>query len=78
MKLRTKLLACMAILRNSLAQGNEDIRTTIKASRFDKAKTFDKISTAILHNCEKVITEKEMEKVINTSIILLIILYDRS
>ena len=53
----------MAILRNSLAKGNEDIRSVISASKFDKAKTFDKISTMVLQNCERVISDEQIEKV---------------
>ena len=53
----------MAILRNSLAKGNEDIRSAISASKFDKAKTFDKISTMVLQNCERVISDEQIEEV---------------
>lgn len=62
-KLRTKLLACMAILRNSLAKGNEDIRTAIKDSKFDKAKTFDKVAFTMLLNCKRVIKDEHVDKV---------------
>ena len=53
----------MSILRNSLAKGNEDIRSAISSSKFDKAKTFDKISTMILQSCERNISNEQIEKV---------------
>lgn len=55
----------MTILRNSLAKGNDEIRNAIKASRYDKAKTYDKIVTTIVESCTREISDVEVDKVLN-------------
>lgn len=62
-KTNSKISACMALLRNSLSEGNEKIKSTISEGKFDKSKTYDKIIAMIISNCMKKITDVEMETV---------------
>lgn len=60
-KRRSKLVACMSILRNSLNDGNSNFKEALDNSSFDKSKSFDKLVVSILKNCEKSIKDPEME-----------------
>ncbi len=53
----------MTIVRNSLAKGNEDLKKTIGETKFDRAKTFDKVVTTMIQNCEDTINDKQLEQV---------------
>lgn len=60
----------MAILRNSLANGNNEIKESIKSSVYDKAKTFDKIVATMLSHCEQNINKEQTDNVILVCIYL--------
>ena len=53
----------MVIIRNSLAKGNEGLKTAIDASSYEKSKTFDKLVTSMIDNCQKSISEEEIDYV---------------
>ena len=63
-KYNSKLSACMGVVRNSLAEGNELIKITLSESNFDKNRSFDKIVAMMLGGCMNKITDKQMESVI--------------
>jgi hypothetical protein len=63
-KQNSKLSACLGLVRNSLAEGNDLIKNTISESNFDKSRSFDKIVSMILIGCMAKITDKQMESVI--------------
>ena len=69
-KKRSKLVACMSIVRNSLAEGNSLIKDALDSSSFDRSKSFDKIVLTMLSNCEKSIKDPEMENALNPENIL--------
>jgi hypothetical protein len=69
-KKRSKLVACMSLIRNSLAEGNNDIKQALDNSSFDRSKSFDKIVVTILSNCEKNMKDTEMEKTLSPENIL--------
>jgi hypothetical protein len=60
-KRRSKLVACMSILKNSLNDGNESFKEALDKSAFDRSKSFDKLVVSILKSCETKIKDKEME-----------------
>jgi hypothetical protein len=62
-KYNSKLSACMALARNSLAEENQTIKQVIASSNFDKSKTYDKIVAMMLSNCLGKITDAQMEAV---------------
>lgn len=65
LKKRTKLSACMALLRINLDRGNEKIKSLIVSSKFDKSTTYDFLTTLLIHNCIEKIKETEMEKILD-------------
>ena len=69
-KRRSKLVACMSLVRNSLSEGNEEVKSALAKSSYDKSKSFDKILVTILNNCEKNIKDSEMEKTLTPENIL--------
>lgn len=69
-KKRSKLVACMSLIRNSLAEGNNDIKQVLDNTSFDRNKSFDKVIASILFNCENNIKDAEMEKTLNAENIL--------
>lgn len=62
-KYNSKLSACMALVRNSLAQDNQSVKQTIASSAFDKSKTYDKIVAMMISNCLAKISDAQMEAV---------------
>ena len=63
-KHNSKLSACMGLVRNSLAEGNDLVKKTLSESNFDKNRSFDKIVSMMLSGCIGKITDKQMESVI--------------
>lgn len=63
-KKRSKIVACLSIIRNSLADGNQEVKAAIDNSKFDRSKSFDKIVVTMLNNCENKISDSEMEKIL--------------
>jgi uncharacterized membrane protein len=61
-KKRSKLVSCMGIVRNSLAEGNADLKDFLYNTNLDRSKSFDKIVVAMILNCEKKISDLEMEQ----------------
>lgn len=69
-KRRSKLVACMSILRNSLNDGNSNFKEALDNSSYDRSKSFDKLVVSILKNCEKNIKDPEMENALTPDNIL--------
>lgn len=61
-KRRSKLVACLSLVRNSLAEGNAAVKEVIDNSNFDRSRSFDKIILIMVSYCEKKITDAEMEQ----------------
>lgn len=53
----------MLILEDSLIKGNNMIKATLKNSKHDKVKSYDKIISMILDNCYNLINLEEAVKV---------------
>lgn len=62
-KYNSKLSACMALTRNSLAEENQAVKQTIASSTWDKSKTYDKIVAMMLSTCMGKISDAQMEAV---------------
>mgnify|MGYP001101355202 CR=1 FL=1 len=62
-KHNSKLSACMGLVRNTLAEGNDLIKNTLSESNFDKSRSFDKIVAMMLTGCMSKITYNQMESV---------------
>lgn len=62
-KYNSKLSACMALARNSLAEENKEVKQIIASSSWDKSKTYDKIVAMMMSNCMGKITDAQMEAV---------------
>jgi hypothetical protein len=62
-KYNSKLSACMALARNSLAEENQAVKQTIASSSWDKSKTYDKIFAMMIGNCMAKISDAQMEAV---------------
>jgi hypothetical protein len=69
-KRRAKLAACMSIIRNSLAEGNSDIKSTLESSNFDRSKSFDKIVLSMVNNCDEHIKPADIEYVLSPDNVL--------
>lgn len=69
-KNRTKLAACLILIKNSLAKGNNDVIKTLKETKHDKEKTYDKIVAMMTDSCYNKIDKVTIEKVENIYIIL--------
>lgn len=65
-KNNNKRFACLALIRNSLNQGNLKIKDIIKNTSLDKSDVFDKILIQMLNNCETKIKENQIDEVIFT------------
>jgi hypothetical protein len=63
--LKYKQFSCLAVLRNSLEKGNEQIKKTIAKTVHDRGNTFDKILINIIENCQRKINQKQISKVKN-------------
>jgi len=57
-------MACLALIRNALYEGNERVKNVIKNSVHNKAETFDKIIILMLNICESNIQNEEVSEVI--------------
>lgn len=69
-KKRGKIAACMSVLRNSLAEGNEEFRETLKSTKFDKTKSYEKLVLYILNNCVTKINDNDTEQLLSPDNIL--------
>jgi hypothetical protein len=69
-KRRSKLVACMSILKNSLNDGNNSFKEALDRSAYDRSKSFDKLVVSILKSCETNIKDKEMETTLTPENIL--------
>ena len=67
---KSKIVACMSLVRNSLAEENKNVKIALDNSKFHRSKSFDKLIIAMITNCEKSITEQEMEQLLNPENIL--------
>jgi hypothetical protein len=50
-KNRTKIAACMMILRTSMSKGNKNVTQALKETKHDKKITYDKIIASMLESC---------------------------
>ncbi len=55
-----KHIACLALIRNSLNVGNENIKNVIKDTIHAKLDTFDKILILMLNNCENQLKNEDV------------------
>ncbi len=62
-KYNSKLSACMALVRNSLAEENQAVKQTVASSPWDKSTTYDKIVAMMIGNCMGKISDAQMEAV---------------
>jgi len=62
-KYNSKLSACMALVRNSLAEENQAVKKTIESGKFDKSTTYDKIVAMMINGCMSKINDAQMESV---------------
>jgi len=69
-KKRSKIVACMSIVRNSLSEGNYNVKEVLDNSPFDRSKSFDKIVVTMLSNCERNIKDSQMEEALTPENIL--------
>ena len=63
-KNRSKIAACMLIMRTNLAKGNQNVINVLKDSKHDKEKTYDKIVAMMLDNCYNNIKHSVVEKIL--------------
>jgi hypothetical protein len=63
-KYNSKLSACMALVRNSLAEENQEVKKALEEGKFDKSQSYDKIVAMMLSGCISKITDIQMESVI--------------
>jgi hypothetical protein len=67
---KSKIVACMSVVRNSLAEENKNVKIALDDSKFDRSKSLDKLIIAMIANCEKSITEQDMQQLLNPENIL--------
>ncbi len=60
---RTKIAACIILVRNSLAVGNKDVSATLEDTKHDQSKTFEKILALMYERCFKTIPHDVISKV---------------
>lgn len=65
LKKRTRLSACMSLIRNNLNQKNKKVETMISNSKYDASSTYDFILYNLIFKCIKNINETHIEKVLN-------------
>ena len=61
---RTKIAACLVVIRNSLSVGNKDVKNTMRDTKHDKEKTFNKIIALMLEHCYNSITDEFIKKLL--------------
>ena len=71
LKLKSKITACISLIRNSLHEGtNEHMQSTIRNSHFDKSKTYDKVIYLMLTTCTSKIKEANIDFILSPDNIL--------
>lgn len=60
----------MAIVRNSLVQGNNEVKDTIKSSKSDHSLTFDKIVAMMYETCLSKISDKQVSSLLHPDSLL--------
>jgi len=63
-KNKTRIVACMVLIRNNIVHGQIDIGQTIKTSKHDRSKSFDKILASMIDHCDNIINDNEVNYVI--------------
>ncbi len=76
-KKRSKILTCLAIVRNSLSEDNKDVHDAMKATKHDKSRSYDKILLTMLKNCEDKLSDADMEKILMPENVLTPFKYDK-
>ena len=54
----------MVLIRNNIVHGQIDIGQTIKTSKHDRSKSFDKILASMIDHCDNIINDNEVNYVI--------------
>ena len=61
---RTKIAACLVIVRNSLTRGNKEVTAALEETVHPKDKTWDKLRAIMLDTCHGRITMEDCDNVI--------------
>lgn len=69
-QLKSRTAACLGLVRNAFAKGDERIHNALKEAKTDLSKTYDKIVILMLENCEKNIKQDQAIKFLTTQNIL--------
>ena len=69
-KEKSKIVACMSLVRNTLSEENKNIKNALEGSEFNRSISFEKIILAILNNCKNNINDAEIEILLNPDNIL--------
>ena len=70
LQLKNKISACVVLVRNSLETGNDNVKSLIKNSRFDKEDTYNYVSLLMITQCSKTINEDEISQILSPENIL--------
>ncbi len=65
LKKRTRLAACLSVIRNNLNQQNKSVEKLIANSKYDGSSTYDFILYNLVSKCIKNINEAHIEKILN-------------
>ena len=63
--MKSKVTACVILIKNSLSKGNTEVSLTLKETKHPKDKTFDKVFSMMLENCVDNIEERTMNNVLD-------------
>ncbi len=56
----------MLIMKTSLSKGNKNVESVLKATKHEKARTYDKIVAMMLDTCIGAINDSTVDKIMNT------------
>lgn len=65
LKKRTKLAACFSLLRLNLEKGNENLKSLLRNTKFDKSETYNFIIYDTLNNCMSIIKDDQIDKILD-------------
>ena len=63
MKDRSKLLSCLSVIRNSLANSNKEVSQLLQSTSFEKSKVYDKIVVLMITSCKSKLKDSEIDNV---------------
>lgn len=70
LQLKNKISACVVLVRNSLEAGNDNVKSLIKNSKFDKEDTYNYVTLLMISQCTKTINEDEISQILSPENIL--------